>query len=89
MTTHTDCWKTPSAEKNSGRKLELSGRDRRALQSCARTAAANVTADLDTHLKDSVSTKTVRQELHKSNIQGRAATAKPLITVSTAKRRKR
>jgi hypothetical protein len=54
-----------------------------------RTAAAKVPAELDTHLKDPVYTKTVRQEFHKSNIHGTAAIAKSLITVSNSKRRKR
>jgi hypothetical protein len=36
-----------------------------------------------------VSTKTVRREFHKSNIHGRAAIAKPLITESNAEMRKR
>jgi hypothetical protein len=37
---------------------------------------------LNIHLEDPVSTKTVRCELHKCNIHGRAAIAKPLITES-------
>jgi hypothetical protein len=36
------------------------------------------TAELNIHLEDPVSTKTVQRELHKSNIHGRAAIAKPL-----------
>jgi hypothetical protein len=39
-----------------------------------------VTAELNIHIEDLVSTKTARCELHKSNIHGRAAIAKPLIT---------
>jgi hypothetical protein len=39
---------------------------------------------MNIHLEDPVSTKTVRCELHKSNIHGRAAIAKPLITGSNA-----
>jgi hypothetical protein len=44
------------------------------------------TAELNIHLEDPVSTKTLRRELHKSNIHGRAATAKPTITGSSAQR---
>jgi hypothetical protein len=36
---------------------------------------------MDIHLEDSVSTKSVWHELHKSNIRGKAAIAKPLITI--------
>jgi hypothetical protein len=52
------------------------------------TTAAQVTAEPNIHLEDPVSTKTVRRELHKSNIHGRAAIVKPLITESNAQMRK-
>jgi hypothetical protein len=48
-----------------------------------------MTAELNIHLEDLVSTKTVRPEPHKSNIHGRAAIAKPLITESNAQLRRR
>jgi hypothetical protein len=41
------------------------------------TTAAQMTAKLNIHLEDPVSTKTVQFELHKSNIHSRAAIAKP------------
>jgi hypothetical protein len=49
-----------------------------------------VTAELNTHLENLVSTpqKKVGRKLHKSNIHGRAANAEPLITENNAKRRK-
>jgi hypothetical protein len=46
-------------------------------------------AELNIRPEDSVSTKTVRRELHKSSIHGRAATAKLLITKSNAEMRTR
>jgi hypothetical protein len=45
-------------------------------------------AGLNIHPEDPVSEKTVRRELHKSNIHGRAAVAKPLITEGNAEMRK-
>jgi hypothetical protein len=54
-----------------------------------RTAAAKVTAKLNIHLEDPVFSQTVRRELHKSNIHGRAAIVKPLINENKAKKRKR
>jgi len=48
-----------------------------------------MTAELSIHLEDPVSTKTVQQDLYKSNIHGRAAVVKPLIAGNNAKRRKR
>jgi hypothetical protein len=41
-----------------------------------------MTAEPNIHLEDPVSTKIVQCVLHKSNIHGMAATAKPLITES-------
>jgi hypothetical protein len=43
-----------------------------------------MTAELNIHLEDPVSTKTGRRELHKPDIRGRAATDKPLINDSNA-----
>jgi hypothetical protein len=45
-----------------------------------RTIAAHLSAKLNIHLEDTLSTKTARCELHKPNIHSRAATAKPLIS---------
>jgi hypothetical protein len=47
-----------------------------------------VTAELNIHLGDPVSAGIVLCELHKSNIHGRAAIAKPLITESNAQMHK-
>jgi hypothetical protein len=43
-----------------------------------------VIAELNIHAEKPVSTKTAQRELRKSNIHGRAAIAKPLITKSNA-----
>ena len=91
MATYTDHGKTSSAERNSGRKPKLSERNRRALKRAVskhyRTAAANVAAQLSTRLED-LHPQIVRRELHKSNIHGRSAIAKPPITENNTKRRK-
>jgi len=69
VTAYTDHCKTSSAERNGGWKPELSERDRRTFKRIVsvnyRTAAAMVTAELNTRPEDPVSTKTVRRELHK------------------------
>jgi transposase len=63
--------KATSAKGNGGRISTMTKRDRRTLRTIAsknhRSTAANVTAELNIHLQDLVSTKTVRRELHKSN----------------------
>jgi hypothetical protein len=48
-----------------------------------------MTAELGIHPDDPVSTKTMWQELHKSNFCGRTAIAKPLITENNAEQQKR
>ena len=61
--------KTSSAKHKSGRKSKLSERDRRTLNRIVRkdrrTTAVKITAELNEHLQNPVSTKTVRRELHK------------------------
>ena len=52
------------------------------------TIAAKVTAKLNTHLENPVSTKTIGRELHKSNTHGTAGITEPLITENNAKRQK-
>ena len=83
--------KTTSAKHNSGRKTILSDRDRRALKRIVaakkKTTAMKITSELNSGLQNPVSSKTVRRELHKMNIHGRAAIAKPLVTAVNAKRR--
>jgi hypothetical protein len=81
MSAYTNHGKITSAKRNSARESTQTERDRR--------TAAQVTAELNIHLEDPLSTKTVRREFHKSNIHGRASIAKPLITESNAQMRKR
>jgi transposase len=83
--------KTTSMKRNSGRKSTLTERDCRTLRTVSKnqSTAAQVTAELNIHLQDPVFTKTVQHELHKSNIDGRAAIPKPLITESNAQMCKR
>jgi hypothetical protein len=92
MSACTNHGKTISAERNSRRNSTLTEGDcptlRRIVSKDHRTAA-QVIAELNIRLEDPVSTKTVRRELHKSHMHGRAAIAKPLITESNAQMRKR
>ncbi|MED6277329.1 hypothetical protein CHARACLAT_012265, partial [Characodon lateralis] len=76
--------RTTSNRINCGRKRKLSERDVRVLTQIVskkhKTMAAQITAELNVHLNSPVSTRTVRRELHRVNIHGRAAIAKPLVT---------
>jgi predicted transcriptional regulator len=91
MSAYTNHGKTTSAKRNSGRKS--AERDRRTLRRIIsknhRATAAQVIAEVNIRLEDPVPTKTVRRELHKSSFHGRTATAKPLISESNARTRKR
>jgi hypothetical protein len=92
MLAYTNHGKTTSADRNCGQKSTLTERDHHILRMTVsknhRTAAAQVTAELNIHLDDPASTKTVQCELYKSNIHGRAAIAKSLITESNAQMHK-
>jgi hypothetical protein len=78
--------KTTSAKRNSGRNSTLTERGRRTLRIVSKNhtiTAAQVTAEeLIIRLEKPDSTNTVLHQLHKSNIHGRAAVAKPVITES-------
>jgi len=56
---------------------------KRIMSKHVRTTTAKVTPELIIHLADPV-----RRELHKSNIHGRTAICKPLITENNAERRR-
>jgi hypothetical protein len=88
MSAYTNHRKKTSANRNNVRKSTLTERGsrilRRPVSKNHRTTAAQVTAELNIHLEDPVSTKTAQHELHKPNIHGWAAVAKPLITESNA-----
>jgi len=93
MTAYTNHRNTSSPKSSSGRKSKLSERDRRTSKRIVfknhRTTAPKVAAELSIHLEHLVSIQTVLREHHKSNIGGRDAIAKPLITENNAKGRER
>jgi hypothetical protein len=88
MSAYTNHVKTTSVKSNNGWKSTLTEWEHCTLKRLVlknhTTTAAQVTAELNIHLEDPVPTKTVWHELHKSNIHGKAATAKPMITESNA-----
>jgi hypothetical protein len=88
MSAYTNHVKTTSAKRNSGRKSTLTERDRHTLRKIVLKNHRTTTARLNIHPEDPVSTKTVSHELHKSNMHGRAATAKHVITESNAQTHK-
>jgi hypothetical protein len=93
MSAYTNHRKITQENRASGRKSTTTERDHHTLRSIVlknhTTTAAQVTTEMNIHLEDPVSRKIVQHELHKSNIPGRAAIAKPLIIESNAQMRKR
>jgi hypothetical protein len=87
MSAYTNHGKITSAKKINVDRRRSSYIER--IVSKIRNTAAQMTAELNIHLEDTVSTKTVRHEPHKSSIHRRAAVVKPLITESNAQMRKR
>ena len=81
MTAFEKAGKAPSLKKNSGRKRKLSDRDRRTLMRIVKNdhkdTASLITADLNYHLENPVSSKTIRREQQKAEFLGRAAIRKP------------
>jgi hypothetical protein len=67
---------TTSAKRNSGQKSTLTERDRHTMRRTVsknhKTTATQVTAELNIHFEDLVSTKTALCGLHKSIMHGRA-----------------
>ena len=76
--------KTSPAKHRSGRKSKLPERDSRTLNQIVRkdrkNSASKITAELNKHLQNPVSTITVRLELHKPGFHGRAAIRKPIFS---------
>jgi hypothetical protein len=95
MWTYTDLENTMLAKRNSGQNLTLTEKRSSYLEKdcfeksqkyCSR---GDRTAELNIHSEDPVSTKTVRYELHKSNIHGSAAIAKPPLIKNNSRMCKR
>jgi hypothetical protein len=88
MSSYTNHGKTTLVKWNGQKKSTLTERDCRTLRRTVlkyhKIAAAHMIAGLNIHLEDAAFIKTVRCVLHKSNIHGKAAIAKPLITDSNA-----
>ena len=86
--TYTNHGRTSSAKRNSCQKPKLSERDHHTLNRIVSINHSRWQQNSVFILK-TISTKTVWQELHKSNIHGRTAIAEPLITENCTKRWKR
>jgi hypothetical protein len=82
-----ESWKENISEEEQWAKINIDTKRSSYIEDCFEKSqnycnTGDRTAELNIQLEDPVSTKTVRRELHKSNIHGRAAILKPLITES-------
>lgn len=91
LSAYTKLGKVSSAKHNSGRKSKLSDRDRRVLKRIVarkrKTTLPVITSEMNTHLQNPVSMKTIQRELHAANIHGRVAIPKPLVSARNALKR--
>lgn len=78
--------KTSSLMQNSGRKRKLPDRDcwtlTRIVKKDHKNTAPKIAAELNDHLENPISSKTVKRELQKAGFHGRAAIRKPLLSQS-------
>jgi hypothetical protein len=92
MSAYTKRVKTTSAKRKQWVKISTDRKDRILRRNGSknhRNFSAKVTAELNIHLEDPVSTKPFRRELHKSNIHSGVAIAKPLTSEINAQMRRR
>ncbi|GFU78352.1 transposable element Tc1 transposase [Trichonephila clavipes] len=91
MTAYTNLGNVSSAKHNSGRKLKLKDRDRRVLKRIVtgnrKTTLPQITFEMNTHLLNPVSMKTIQRGLHTANIHGIVAIRKPLVSGRNAAKR--
>ncbi|XP_071037679.1 uncharacterized protein [Parasteatoda tepidariorum] len=88
LSAYTKLGTVSSAKHNSGRKSKLSDRDRRVLKRIVarkrKTTLPVITSEMNTHLQNPISMKTIQRELRAANIHGRVAIPKPLASVRNA-----
>ncbi|GFW40906.1 HTH_Tnp_Tc3_2 domain-containing protein [Trichonephila clavipes] len=77
-----------SGKHNSGRKRKLTDRDKRVLTRIVarerKQSLSQITSEVNSHLRNPISARTVQRELHASNLYGRVGIRKPLVTARHA-----
>jgi hypothetical protein len=89
-----DSWENNNSEEEQRAKINIHRKRSSYIEDCFEKSqnycsTGDRTAELNIHLEDPVSTKTVRRELLKSKIHDGAAIAKPLITETNDQIKKR
>ncbi|GFV35330.1 transposable element Tcb1 transposase [Trichonephila clavipes] len=92
MTAYKKCGNVTSGKHNSGRKRKLTDRDKRVLTRIVarkrKQSLSQITSEVNSHLRNPISARTVQRELHASNLYGRVGIRKPLVTACHALQRR-
>ncbi|GFX96982.1 transposable element Tcb1 transposase [Trichonephila clavipes] len=92
MTAYKKCGNVTSGKHNSGRKRKLTDRDKRVLTRIVarkrKQSLSQITSEVNSHLRNPISARTVQRELHASNLYGRVGIRKPLVTARHALQRR-
>ncbi|GFU73434.1 transposable element Tcb1 transposase [Trichonephila clavipes] len=92
MTAYKKCGNVTSGKYNSGRKRKLTNRYKRVLTRIVarkrKQSLSQITSEVNSHLRNPISARTVQRELHASNLFGRVGIRKPLVTARHALQRR-
>ncbi|GFU64159.1 transposable element Tcb1 transposase [Trichonephila clavipes] len=92
MTAYKKCGNVTSGKHNSRRKRKLTDRDKivltRIVARKRKQSLSQITSEVNSHLRNPISARTVQRELHASNLYGRVGIRKPLVTARHALQRR-
>ncbi|GFT42130.1 transposable element Tc1 transposase [Trichonephila clavipes] len=92
MAAYKKCGNVTSGKHNSGRIRKLTDRDKRVLTRIVarkrNQSLSQITSEVNSHLRNPISARTVQRELHASNLYGRVGIRKPLVTARPALQRR-
>ncbi|GFU53553.1 transposable element Tc1 transposase [Trichonephila clavipes] len=92
MTAYKKCGNVTSGKHNSGQKRKLTDRDKRVLTRIVarkrKQSLSQITSEVNSHLRNPISARTVQRELHASNLYGRVGIRKSLVTARHALQRR-
>ncbi|GFW54956.1 transposable element Tcb1 transposase [Trichonephila clavipes] len=84
MTAYKKCENVLSGKHNSGRKRKLTNRDKRVLTRIVaqkrKQSLSQITSEVNSHLSNPISARTIQRELHASNLYGIVGIRLPLVT---------
>ncbi|GFX46843.1 transposable element Tcb1 transposase [Trichonephila clavipes] len=91
-TAYKKCGNVMSGKHNSGRKRKLTDRDKeqgtRIVARKRKQSLSQITSEVNSHLRNPISARTVQRELHASNLYERVGIRKPLVTARQALQRR-